>query len=69
MRDVISEARDLEERGEDRGKLDRVKKAVKSVKLQNGVSVRRSRTFLRGCKQTASGRYTLSTHCYSSIES
>ena len=36
----ISEARDLEEGGEDRGKLDRVKKAVKSVKLQNGDSVR-----------------------------
>ena len=30
--------RDLEERGEDRGKLDPVKKAVK---LQNGVSVKR----------------------------
>ena len=29
--------RDLEERGEDRGKLDPVKKAVK---LQNGVSVK-----------------------------
>ena len=47
-------------------RLDRVKKAVK---LQNGVSVRWIRTFLHCCKQTASGRYTLSTHCYSSIES
>ena len=45
--------RDLDERGEDRGKLDPVKKAVK---LQNGVSVKMIRTFLHGCKQTASGR-------------
>ena len=49
MRMRVYFGRDLEERGEDREKLDPVKKAVK---IQNGVI----RSFLRGCKQTASGR-------------